>query len=347
MELLKWMVFFFSSYYVLLSVFLILKMAIQLKRVMILQAKGHDVPVFTNRACVPISIIVPIKSDEKELVTYLSMLLSFTYPSYEIVLVYDETDEMLLSHITKTYGLEKMQHPYRNRFATERILNIYEGMSEHVGITLVQKEKSSVRDAYHAGINLSKYPYVILLDEDIEMTKDALSQMIYQMLRSSSMVASRGRMSLKKKESTFDYFNFFYYRKAVMSYSKRVRDEGEKSLWLLKKEMIFTLNGLQEDETISHFMARFYEYCWDHEMEDAIAIMPSTVGFYRTFPSLLEYLLFSPFFLIKFCMIFLGFFFFLFAVSFQLFSPIIFLLFWFYLMIEGFISWIIYFKMKE
>ena len=65
MELLKWMVFFFSSYYVLLSVFLILKMAIQLKRVMISQAKGHDVPVFTNRACVPISIIVPIKSDEK------------------------------------------------------------------------------------------------------------------------------------------------------------------------------------------------------------------------------------------------------------------------------------------
>jgi glycosyltransferase involved in cell wall biosynthesis len=322
-------------------------MFFQIWRLKKLKANTEVVPKIDDFSCVPVSIIVPLFNDDEQ---YLSLLLenlfNITYPSYEIVLVYDGNNDMFLSHVNKTFNLVKMQHPYRRRLETGLVEAIYEGRKEEVRLTLIHKEKKSMGDALNVGVNLAKYPFVVLLDSFIQIDKDAFSNMAYRLLRSNSIVACRGFIGLQQEKSPF-LSNVFYQRRMVMNYSKKVDADEENSLWMIRKEMIFTLNGFQIGETIPDFMARCYEYCWDHEMDSAILFLPILLGYIKNFPSFYHLVLSSSLFFFQLCMIGLSFFFSLMVQFYSPFSGVpLFLSLIFYVLIEWFVTFIIYYEMK-
>ena len=79
-----------------------------------------------KEACVPVSIVLSVMEDEQKLLKKMESLFALDYPSYEILMVYDGVNEMFLEHITKTYSLKQIQHPYRRQVETKAILGVYE-----------------------------------------------------------------------------------------------------------------------------------------------------------------------------------------------------------------------------
>ncbi|MCI8575461.1 MAG: hypothetical protein HFI09_03230 [Bacilli bacterium] len=349
MELLKWIILFFSSYFLIAICYSSCKMLFQLFRIKRLKANMEVAPKMEVESCVPVSIIVPILyDDEQKLAEMFDVLLNLNYPSYEIVMVYGGTNHMFLSHINKTLGLVKMQHPYRRRIDTSLILDIYEGKKNHCGFTLIHKEKSGLGDSFNVGVNLAKYPYVVLLESGIKIDNDALSKMLYRMLCSPMVVACGGFISFLKTNSSVAVWlqNLLNHRHNIMNYSRKAKDDGQNLLWMIKKEMIFTMQGLGDDESVASFMARCYEYCWDHEMESSIFVLPSTFGYVNPYNSIYEYLISIPIVFLQICMVGLGIFFFLMAASFHLFSIFQLLLVLFYFIMEGFMTLILYYEIK-
>jgi cellulose synthase/poly-beta-1,6-N-acetylglucosamine synthase-like glycosyltransferase len=122
----------------------------------------------------PISIVMPAYNEEKTISDSAQSMLRLQYPQFEVVLVNDGSKDGTLEVLVERFKLERVYRAWRPEVPCQRIRGIYIS-SLYPNLIVVDKENGgSKADAVNAGINLSRYPLVCVVDADSLLDQDAL-----------------------------------------------------------------------------------------------------------------------------------------------------------------------------
>lgn len=128
----------------------------------------------TKGELIPISIIAPAHNESPIVLEALRSFLNLRYPVYEVVLVNDGSTDDTLEKIIKAYDLQKSAYPVRIQVPCATIRGVYRNPA-YPNLVVVDKESAGNKaDASNAGINVSRYPYVVAIDVDCLLDEDSL-----------------------------------------------------------------------------------------------------------------------------------------------------------------------------
>lgn len=121
----------------------------------------------------PVSVVIPAYNEAAGIVEAVRSMAMVTYPKLEIVVVNDGSTDDTLQRTIDHFGMAAIPLPFRANLRTARVRGVYHA-AHPVSITLVDKVNGGRADAVNAGINVAKYPYVMLTDADVMLDGMAL-----------------------------------------------------------------------------------------------------------------------------------------------------------------------------
>jgi len=121
----------------------------------------------------PVSIVVPAYNESIGIVESIRSMAMVTYPKFEIVVVNDGSKDDTLEKMIEHFKMLAVPMPFRPSIKTADVRQVYHARLP-VPITLVDKANGGRADALNAGINVARFPYVMLTDADIIIDGDAL-----------------------------------------------------------------------------------------------------------------------------------------------------------------------------
>lgn len=145
---------------------------------------------------VPVSIIIPAYNEETVILSSVKSLFFLDYKLFEIIVVNDGSTDNTLEKLIKEFKLQKVSRPYNRQIPTKKVRAIYEGKHKNISITVIDKENGGKSDSLNAGVNVSKYPYFLVMDADSALQKDSLVQMVRPILEEENVVACGGFVRL-------------------------------------------------------------------------------------------------------------------------------------------------------
>ncbi|HEY3226077.1 MAG TPA: glycosyltransferase [Planctomycetota bacterium] len=122
----------------------------------------------------PISIVMPAYNEELTIAQAAMSMLRLQYPQFEVVLVNDGSKDRTLEVLIETFKLEKVYRAWRREVNSRPIRGVYI-TPLYPNLVVVDKENGgSKADAVNAGINISKFPLLCIVDADSLLDQDAL-----------------------------------------------------------------------------------------------------------------------------------------------------------------------------
>lgn len=122
----------------------------------------------------PLSVLVPAFNEENTIVSTVLSFLSLEYPRHEVIVVNDGSTDGTLERLIEAYSLEKVPPAYPAVVPTKPVHGYYRSRT-HTRLALVDKENGKGKgDAVNAALNAARYPYVLVVDADTFIERDAL-----------------------------------------------------------------------------------------------------------------------------------------------------------------------------
>jgi poly-beta-1,6-N-acetyl-D-glucosamine synthase len=140
---------------------------------------------------VPISLIVVVYNNVKEISYAINSLLELDYKNYEIIIVNDGSTDQTLNKIMEKFGLHKINKVVRKSIDTKPVYGYYES-SGRVKITMVNKAHGGLADSLNAGINTAKNPYYLTVSINAILSKDTLKNIAVSVLENNNFIAVGG-----------------------------------------------------------------------------------------------------------------------------------------------------------
>ncbi len=136
-------------------------------------AAGQLEAMKTSDTTPPISIIVPAYNEAAGIVDAVRSMATLEYPRFEIVVVNDGSKDDTLAELRRRFKLVALTVPYRAGIATATVRTIYR-TTLPIRLTVVDKANGGRSDAVNAGINVARYPYVLITDADMIFDPECL-----------------------------------------------------------------------------------------------------------------------------------------------------------------------------
>lgn len=147
--------------------------------------------------CLPISILVPAYNEEITIVKTLESLIHLDYKGdLEIIVIDDGSQDNMLKVLLGTFDFKKVNKPIRMKIPCSKVINVYECVIKNIEIILIQKENGGKADALNLGVNASKFPYVITMDADSVLQKDAVTKITNAVLENENVIACGGLIQI-------------------------------------------------------------------------------------------------------------------------------------------------------
>jgi cellulose synthase/poly-beta-1,6-N-acetylglucosamine synthase-like glycosyltransferase len=122
-----------------------------------------------------LSIIAPAYNEGMNIKENLHSLLSLNYTNYEVVVINDGSKDDLMEVLIDSYDLEEIKLGFDERIKTQPVKAIYKSKNPAFNkLVVVDKHNGGKADALNVGINVSTKPYIICIDADCVLHKDAL-----------------------------------------------------------------------------------------------------------------------------------------------------------------------------
>jgi cellulose synthase/poly-beta-1,6-N-acetylglucosamine synthase-like glycosyltransferase len=122
----------------------------------------------------PLSVLVPAYNEENTIVASVVSFLSLEYPQHEVVVVNDGSTDSTLQRLIEAYDLVEVPAAYPNVLATKPVHAFYRSRV-HTKLVCVDKVNGKGKgDALNAALNAARYPYVLAVDADTLIERDAL-----------------------------------------------------------------------------------------------------------------------------------------------------------------------------
>ena len=130
-------------------------------------------PVAASRFTIPVSILLPVDSNQDALPQTVRMLLGLAYPEFEVIVVAGRLEGDVLDRLSTEWGLAAKEFFYRHSIETEPVNRIYRaGVDSR--LTVVDKAGAGRADALNCGVDLARYRYVCTIPDDVEVETDGL-----------------------------------------------------------------------------------------------------------------------------------------------------------------------------
>jgi cellulose synthase/poly-beta-1,6-N-acetylglucosamine synthase-like glycosyltransferase len=140
--------------------------AVALRRERMFERFGRVEDMLGSDITPPVSVVIPAYNEAAGIVEAIRSMAMVTYPKLEIVVVNDGSTDETLQRIIDHFAMASIPLPYRANIETAQVFGVFHA-SHPVSITLVDKVNGGRADAVNAGINVSRYPYVMLTDADV------------------------------------------------------------------------------------------------------------------------------------------------------------------------------------
>lgn len=152
--------------------------------------------VILNSEMAPrLSLIAPAYNEAMTIEENVQSLLSLNYNNFEVIVVNDGSRDNTLQLLIKAYGLVAVDNEVAGEIPTKQIIQVYKSRNKAFKkLTVIDKVNGGKADALNVGINFSENPYVVCIDVDCILEKDALLKLAkpYLELSDSRMIATGG-----------------------------------------------------------------------------------------------------------------------------------------------------------
>ena len=142
-----------------------------------------------------LSLIAPAYNEALSIEENIQSLLSLNYNHYEVIVVNDGSKDKTLELMIAAYELEAVDYEVQGSLATKTVRQVYRsGNPSFKKLTVIDKVNGGKGDALNVGINYSQNPYVVCIDVDCILEKDALLKLAkpYLELSGRRVIATGG-----------------------------------------------------------------------------------------------------------------------------------------------------------
>ena len=102
---------------------------------------------------------------------------------YEVILINDGSKDNSLEILIEAYHLVPSELDFETKIETKKIKNIYRSTNlAFKKLIVVDKENGGKADALNVGLNIDHHPYVVCIDVDCILEKDAVLKIVKQCL---------------------------------------------------------------------------------------------------------------------------------------------------------------------
>ena len=147
--------------------------------------------VFRSPLTPGVSVLVPAFNEQAVIVESVRSLLALRYPSHEVVVVNDGSDDETLSVLREGFELAPVRKVVRDAIPTKAIRGTYVSRN-HPNLLVVDKENGGRSDALNVAINAARHPYVCVIDADSLLEEDALLKVAKPILDDPDLLAATG-----------------------------------------------------------------------------------------------------------------------------------------------------------
>ncbi len=120
------------------------------------------------------SIIIPCYNESNIIKNTIDGILRIDYPHYECIFINDGSSDNTFKRFNKLLKLEKIDRLPHHHLDCHNIKHLYKSKRHH-HIYVINKDNGGKSDALNAGINYANYDYIVTLDADSILKKDALA----------------------------------------------------------------------------------------------------------------------------------------------------------------------------
>ena len=146
----------------------------------------------------PMSILVPAYNEEITIVQTVSNLVQLDYKLFEIVVIDDGSKDKTKQVMIDKFGLVlEVGRPIPYKVKCNTINEVYSGQCNGINIIMISKNNGGCKaDAINAGINIATYPYIVNMDGDEILQKDALKLTSQAIFESDNVICVGGNLKM-------------------------------------------------------------------------------------------------------------------------------------------------------
>ncbi|MDD4036134.1 MAG: glycosyltransferase [Bacilli bacterium] len=188
-------------------------------------------------------------------------ILRVNYEKYECIFINDGSLDNTMRKLKKRLKLKRINYNKKDLLNTKKVKNIYQS-KRHPRIFVIDKVNGGKSDALNAGINFSTNNYVITLDADSILDKNALALVsgafkdsnvvavsgVIQILQSFNLYKDGGKTTLKLsnllKLQTLEYMkSCFCYKASLAKNNALIVISG--AFGAFRKDLLLSINGFK------------------------------------------------------------------------------------------------------
>jgi cellulose synthase/poly-beta-1,6-N-acetylglucosamine synthase-like glycosyltransferase len=140
----------------------------------------------------PITLIVPAHNEEMFIIDSVRALLALDYPSLELIVVNDGSQDRTLPELKRSFQLHPARLLYIPEIPTAPIREIYATAIEPRLLVIDKDPAGSKADAVNAGLNAATSPYVCVVDADSILEKDSLLRIMAGVFSDPQRIVAAG-----------------------------------------------------------------------------------------------------------------------------------------------------------
>ncbi len=122
-----------------------------------------------------LSLIAPAYNEGFTINENVRSLLSLNYNNYQVIIVNDGSKDNSMDILINNYELIPADFEFQEKITTKKICGVY--ISRNAAfkkLVVIDKENGGKADALNVGLNVAQNPYVVCIDVDCILDKDAL-----------------------------------------------------------------------------------------------------------------------------------------------------------------------------
>lgn len=250
-----------------------------------------------------VSILVPALNEEEVIIDSLKNLLNLEYNNYEVVVVNDGSTDNTLQTIIDYFRLIKttpttLKIRTGDILPTEDVIQYYR--SQNGKLIVIDKKNGGKADAFNAGLNIINSDYVVTVDADTVLTKDAIRKLLQPIYRNEAIVAVGAQvgvannLTLEKKGNinTFELSNNYFNGVQALEYLKTflIYRTGHHALnasllisgacGLFKTHLLFDLRGFDTNSVCEdiEITMRIQEYTRAENTDMLVEFVPEPIA---------------------------------------------------------------------
>lgn len=139
----------------------------------------------------PISVLVPAFNEEATIVASVLSFLTLEYPNHEVVVVNDGSSDGTMQALISFYELYEAPAAYPDVVPTERVRGYYRS-KVYSKLTCLDKDNGGKGDSLNAAVNAARFRYVLAVDADTLVERDALLRLARPFLLGEPVAAVGG-----------------------------------------------------------------------------------------------------------------------------------------------------------